>query len=50
MEILSLPCFLSEAELLKNYLKSLTFEEVRELWACSEATAGLNRQRLWTWT
>lgn len=42
LDTAGLPCFLSKAEELKEYIRSLSFEEAKELWACNEAIARLN--------
>ena len=44
----NLPCFLSKAETLKEYIRSLSLEQARTLWACNEAIAGLNYERFQT--
>lgn len=40
-----LPCFLSKAEILKEYIRSLSREEARVLWGCNEKIADLNYER-----
>lgn len=45
LETAGLPCFLSEAEKLKEYIRGLSFEEARALWGCNEAIARLNTER-----
>lgn len=40
-----LPEFLSEAEALMNQIKTLSFPEVKALWACNDTLATLNFQR-----
>ena len=45
LDITGLPCFLSEAEELKSYIRSLDFHQARELWACNEKIAQLNYER-----
>lgn len=40
-----LPCFLSKAEILKEYIRSLSREEARALWGCNEKIADLNYER-----
>ena len=42
----SLPAFLHEAEILQGWLLSLSHEERRKLWACSEKLAAENEKRL----
>lgn len=40
-----LPVFLDKAELLKEYLNSLSFEEQKKLWACNDKIAAENHER-----
>lgn len=40
-----LPCFLSRAEVLKDYIRSLSLSESRALWQCNEKIAALNYGR-----
>lgn len=40
-----LPCFLSRAEALKDYIRSLSLPQVRSLWQCNEKIAALNYGR-----
>lgn len=40
-----LPCFLSKAETLKEYIKGLSPKEARDLWECNETLAALNYDR-----
>lgn len=40
-----LPCFLSEAEKLKEYIQGLSLEEARQLWQCNAKIARLNYGR-----
>ena len=40
-----LPCFLSKAEILKEYVRNLSREEARNMWACNERIAALNYER-----
>lgn len=42
----SLPVFEAEAERVLRYLRSLRYEEQKELWACSDKLCELNRGRL----
>ena len=37
-----LPVFLDRAELLKDHLNSLSFEEQKNLWACNDKIAAEN--------
>ncbi|MCH1949223.1 peroxide stress protein YaaA [Enterocloster sp. OA13] len=48
LDPVNLPCFLSKAETLKEYIRSLSLEQARTLWACNEAIAGLNYERFQT--
>lgn len=41
----ALPKFLHRAEILKEYLNSLTYKEQKKLWACSDKIAVQNRDR-----
>lgn len=41
-----LPVFISRAEELRNHLNSLSYEEQKRLWACSDKLAEQNRERL----
>ncbi len=45
MECHGLPIFLQEAEELKDYIKSLTYQEAKKLWNCNDKIAELNYQR-----
>ena len=45
MERHGLPIFLQEAEELKDYIKSLTYQEAKKLWNCNDKIAELNYQR-----
>ena len=40
-----LPCFLSKAEELKEYIRGLSRSEAKALWQCNETIAGLNYGR-----
>lgn len=40
-----LPCFLSKAETLKEYIRNLSPGEARALWVCNEKIAALNYER-----
>ena len=40
-----LPVFIEKAETLKEYIKSLSYEEVKKLWGCNDKLAKLNYQR-----
>ena len=43
-----MPCFLEKAETLYRKMQSMTKEELKELWRCSDAIAAQNWQRLHT--
>lgn len=45
LEWADLPCFLSMAELLKEYIRGMSQDEARSLWACNEKIAALNYAR-----
>lgn len=45
MECRGLPVFLQEAEELKDYIRSLTYQEAKTLWNCNDKIAKLNYQR-----
>lgn len=45
LDFADLPCFLSKAEVLKEYIRGLSLEEARALWVCNEAIARLNYDR-----
>ena len=40
-----LPVFIDKAEQLKNYVNSLSYDEQKKLWACSDKIAQENRER-----
>lgn len=40
-----LPVFIEKAKILKEYIKSLSYEEVKKLWGCNDKLAELNYQR-----
>lgn len=40
-----LPCFLAKTQILMEHIKSLTYEEAKKLWGCSDKLAELNYQR-----
>ena len=46
MEAELLPCFLSKTETIHRYLDSLSYEELKRLWRCSDRLARENEQRL----
>ncbi|MCH5210199.1 MAG: peroxide stress protein YaaA [Oscillospiraceae bacterium] len=41
-----LPVFIKEAELLRKYLRGLSYDELKKLWACNDDIARLNYDRL----
>ena len=45
LEYQGMPVFLQEAQQLKNYMKSLTYEEAKAIWKCNDKIAALNYQR-----
>lgn len=46
LTVRSLPPYLQEAEYLRDYLKGLSYEELKELWKCNDQIATLNYERL----
>lgn len=40
-----LPCFLAQAEELKQYMQGLSYEEAKTLWKCNDRLADLNFKR-----
>jgi len=40
-----LPVFLEKAEILKNWIRSLTYEQQKALWACNDKIARQNAER-----
>ncbi len=46
LDIRGLPVFLEQAEELLDYLRGLSYEEAKKLWACNDKLAGLNYERL----
>ncbi len=46
LEVRALPPYLQEAEELKEYLKTLSYEELKDLWKCNDRIAALNYERL----
>ena len=40
-----LPQFVDRAEVLKDYLSSLSYDEQKKLWACNDKIASENRER-----
>lgn len=46
LDIQGLPVSLPEAEEIMRYMKQLSYEEAKKLWACNEKLAGLNYERL----
>lgn len=41
-----MPCYLSKAEILAEYLQSLSYPELKKLWKCSDKIAQKNAERL----
>ena len=41
-----LPTFLSDAEELSGYLKSMDYDSLKKLWKCNDQIATLNQKRL----
>jgi len=48
LEVRDLPAFLEKTRYLMDYLKTLTYEEAKALWKCSDSIAQLNYERLKT--
>lgn len=46
LEVRALPVYLREAEYLWDYLRGMSYEELKELWQCSDKIAQLNYGRL----
>ena len=46
LEVRALPPYLQEAEELKEYLKTLSYEDLKDLWKCNDRIAALNYERL----
>lgn len=42
----NIPVFIKEAEILLNYLKKLSYEELKTIWKCSDSIAELNYKRI----
>ena len=40
-----LPVFLDKAEVLKDWIRSLSYEEQKKLWACNDRIARQNAER-----
>lgn len=45
LDLADLPCFLSKAEVLREYIRNLSREEARSMWAYNERIAVLNYER-----
>ena len=45
LAVRDLPVFLDKAEVLKNWLRDLSFEEQQKLWSCNEKIAQQNHER-----
>ncbi|MCI8506595.1 MAG: peroxide stress protein YaaA [Lachnospiraceae bacterium] len=46
LDICGMPVFLSQAEEILDYLRQLSYEEAKKLWACNDKLARLNYERL----
>lgn len=46
LEYNQLPDFIKDTEVLVNYLKGLTYEELKDLWKCSDKIATMNYERI----
>ena len=46
LEIRGFPVYLSEGEYLRDYLRSLTYDELKTMWKCNDQIATLNYERL----
>ena len=46
LEVRGLPVYLHEGEYLRDYLRSLSYEELKSLWKCSDQIAKQNYERL----
>lgn len=46
LEVRGLPVYLHEGEYLRDYLRSLSYEEMKSLWKCSDQIAKQNYERL----
>ena len=46
LEVKALPVYLCEAQYLWDYLKGLSYEELKTLWQCNDKIARLNYSRL----
>ena len=42
----SMPIFTKEAEILLNYLKKLSYEELKTIWQCNDSIGELNYKRI----
>lgn len=42
----ALPCFIEKADILYNYLQSMSYQELKHLWKCNDSIAALNVERL----
>ena len=45
LSVMDLPVFSDRAEVLKDYLNSLSFDEQKKLWACNDKIAAENHER-----
>ncbi|MCD2492654.1 peroxide stress protein YaaA [Lacrimispora sp. NSJ-141] len=48
LEICGCPVFLEEADILRRYMRSLSFQEAKKLWCCNDKIAELNYRRFQT--
>ena len=46
LDIKGMPIFLEKAEILKDLLRSMSYEELKALWKCNDKIAELNKSRL----
>lgn len=46
LEIKQMPCFLEKTEILKNYLKSLSYTEAKQIWKCNDEIATTNYENI----
>lgn len=45
-DIKQMPCYLEKAEFLKNYMKSLSYAEVKQIWKCNDKIATVNYENV----
>ena len=46
IDVMGLPVFIKDAERIRDWLKSRTYDELKKLWSCSDKVAKQNVQRL----